>query len=52
MKKLALLSVAFAALLALSACMGTRGYNGSQKVCENDTFLGISLIEVFSPCNR
>lgn len=50
MKKLALLSIAFASMLALSACMGTRGYHGGQKVCENQTFLGISIIEVFSPC--
>ena len=52
MKKIALLTVAFAAMLALSACMGTRGYHGNQKVCENQTFLGISIIEVLSPCGK
>jgi len=49
MKALKLLVVA-GALLSLSACMGIRGYHGSQRVCENDSFLGISIIEVFSPC--
>lgn len=44
------LAVVATALLSLSACMGVRGYHGNQKVCENDTFLGISIIEVFAPC--
>ena len=48
--KLIKLAVVAAALLSLSACMGTRGYNGSQRVCENQTFLGISIIEIISPC--
>lgn len=52
MKKIALLSMLFASMLALSACMGVRGHHGSQKVCENQSFLGISLIEVLSPCNK
>ena len=50
MKRTLKLLVVAGALLSLSACMGVRGYQGSQKVCENETFLGISLIEVFSPC--
>ena len=48
--KLVKLAVVAAALLSLSACMGVRGYHGNQKVCENQSFLGISIIEVFSPC--
>ncbi len=44
------LTIVAAALLSLSACMGIRGYHGSQKVCENQSFLGISIIEVLSPC--
>lgn len=48
--KLIKLAVVAAALLSLSACMGIRGYHGSQKVCENQSFLGISIIEVLSPC--
>ncbi len=39
--------------LALTACMGTRGTVGGQKVCENDYLLGvISLSELFSPCGK
>lgn len=49
MKTLKMLVLA-GALLSLSACMGIRGYHGSQKVCENQSFLGISIIEVLSPC--
>lgn len=37
MKKLALVVV----LLALSACTGTRGTIGSQRVCTNDYLLGV-----------
>lgn len=48
--KLLKLSVALAGMLALSACWGVRGYHGNQKVCENQSFLGISIIEVLSPC--
>ena len=44
------LAVVAVTLLSLSACMGIRGYHGNQKVCENQSFLGISLIEVFAPC--
>ena len=47
MKKLAIL----AAVVALSACSGTRGKIGGQKVCTNDYFLGvISISELVSPC--
>ena len=50
MKKVMMMALAVAAMLSLSACMGTRGYHGSQRVCENQSFLGISIIEVLSPC--
>ncbi|MDR1694010.1 MAG: hypothetical protein LBR70_02300 [Lactobacillaceae bacterium] len=46
MKKLAILAVLF----ALAACTGSRGYIGSQKTCENHSFLGISIIEIVAPC--
>lgn len=52
MKKLLTLVMVVALGMAVSACMGVRGHDGSGKVCENQTFLGISLIEVFSPCSR
>jgi hypothetical protein len=52
MKKLLLVAVMATALMSLTACWGTRGYNGNGKVCENQTFLGISIIEVLSPCSR
>ena len=48
--KLIKLAIVATALLSLSACMGVRGYHGTQKVCENQTFLGISIIEVVAPC--
>lgn len=49
MKKLAVLVV----LLALSACTGTRGTIGSQKVCTNDYLLGVlSLSEIVAPCGK
>lgn len=50
MKKVIIMALAVAAMLSLSACMGIRGYHGSQRVCENQSFLGISIIEVLSPC--
>ena len=47
MKKLAIL----ATVVALSACTGTRGKIGGQKVCTNDYLLGvISISELISPC--
>ena len=49
MRILALLTLT----LALTACMGSRGYVGGQKVCENDYFLGVlSITELFSPCGK
>lgn len=52
MKKLLLVATMTVALMSLTACFGVRGYNGNAKVCENQTFLGISVIEVLSPCNK
>ena len=52
MKKLLVTAVAVLALASLTACMGVRGRDGSGKVCENEYFLGISLIEVLSPCGK
>lgn len=47
MKKLALIAMLF----ALSACTGSRGRIGGQKVCTNDYLLGvISISELISPC--
>ncbi len=47
MKKIAIL----AAVVALSACTGTRGKIGGQKVCTNDYLLGVlSISEIVSPC--
>ncbi len=48
MKILAVLAVLF----TVSACVGVRGYEGSEKVCLNQSLLGISLIEVLSPCAK
>lgn len=49
MKKLAILAVLF----ALTACTGSRGHIGGQKVCTNDYLLGVlSLSELFSPCGK
>lgn len=51
MKKLLVLA-AVAGMLVLSACTGVRGYDGNQKVCRNNYFLGISIIEQISPCSK
>ena len=51
MKKF-MIMLAVAAMLSLSACVGIRGHDGSGKVCENQTFLGISIIELVSPCGK
>lgn len=49
MKKLVLVAV----LLALSACTGTRGTIGGQKVCTNDYLLGVlSITEMVAPCGK
>ena len=50
MKKI--LAVALS-LIALSACTGTRGRIGGQKVCTNEYFLGlISISELFDSCGK
>ena len=51
MKALTIVAI-LAGSLALTACMGIRGRHGSTPVCENQTFLGISIIEIFSPCTK
>ena len=49
MRILALLALT----MALTACMGTRGRVGGQKVCENEYLFGvISLAELFDPCGK
>jgi len=40
-------------VLAVSACTGTRGRIGGQKVCTNDYLLGVlSLSEIVDPCGK
>ena len=40
-------------LLTLTACTGSRGTIGNQKVCTNDYLLGVlSISEIVSPCNK
>lgn len=52
MKKLLILG-ACVSIFALSACSGTRGKIGNEKVCTNDYLLGvISISELVSPCNK
>ena len=52
MKKLVLLAVALS-VLTLSACTGTRGTIGNQKVCTNEYLLGVlSLSEIVDPCGK
>lgn len=42
-----------ALLLTLSACAGSRGTIGNEKVCTNDYLLGvISVAELFDPCGK
>ncbi len=51
MKKIALFAAVAGIMLSLSACMGTRGTVGGQRVCENDYLFGVlSISELFSPC--
>jgi len=52
MKKMLVMAVTVLALTALTACSGVRGRDGSGKVCENEYFMGISLIEMVSPCGK
>ncbi|MCQ2914849.1 MAG: lipoprotein [Alphaproteobacteria bacterium] len=37
-------------LLVLSSCTGVRGFDGNGMVCENSTWMGLSIIELISPC--
>lgn len=48
MKKLLLVALVF----AVSACTGSRGTIGGQKVCTNDYLFGLSLSEQISPCGK
>ncbi|HIF95065.1 MAG TPA: DUF4223 domain-containing protein [Myxococcales bacterium] len=52
MKTIKILTVV-AVLFAVSACAGTRGMIGNEKVCTNDYLLGvISISEMVSPCSK
>lgn len=52
MRKLIMLAVCIS-VLTLSACTGTRGKIGNQRVCTNDYLLGIiSISEMVSPCGK
>lgn len=40
-------------VLTLSACTGTRGTIGGQKVCTNEYLLGVlSFAEIVDPCGK
>ena len=52
MKKILWVMVAVMALSSLTACMGVRGRDGNGKVCKNEYFMGISLIEIVAPCGK
>ncbi|WP_167509602.1 hypothetical protein [Actinobacillus vicugnae] len=39
-------------MATLTACSGIRGHDGSGPVCQNVTFMGISIIEAVSPCKK
>ena len=52
MKKLLVMAAAVLVLTSLTACVGVRGRDGSGKVCENQYFMGISLIELIAPCGK
>lgn len=38
-------------LFFIVGCSGVRGYDGSGQVCVNATWMGLSLIELVSPCS-
>ena len=52
MKKILLTLAGIMLINLLTACVGVRGHDGNGKVCENEYFMGISLIEYFSPCGK
>lgn len=52
MKKMLLALAGIMLISSLTACMGGRGHDGHGNVCENEYFIGISLIEYFSPCGK
>ena len=53
MKKVVNIALAVAMVIGLSACTGSRGYNGSAEVCTNDYLLGvISIAEMVAPCKK
>lgn len=52
MKKLLLVATTLLVLSSLTACIGVRGHEGNAKVCKNQYFMGISLIEQIDPCGR
>ena len=52
MKKLLLVATTLLVLSSLTDCMGVRGHEGNAKVCKNQYFMGISLIEQIDPCGR
>ena len=52
MKKLVMFALAIS-VLTRSACTGTRGTIGNQKVCTNEYLLGvISISEMVAPCGK
>ncbi|HGO5853428.1 TPA: hypothetical protein ACK3JH_000264 [Mannheimia haemolytica] len=52
MKKAMKLFAVVSAFATLAACTGVRGHDGSGPVCENATFMGISIIEAVSSCKK
>lgn len=52
MKKLVKATALVALLATLTACTGTRGHDGNGKVCLNNAWMGISIIELVSSCKK
>lgn len=52
MKKILVVACLALSLVSLTGCMGVRGRDGNGRVCENEYFLGISIIEQISPCTK